>query len=123
MKKLLVFLSISFLVSGCAVVDTAKKYWPRDHDPVMFSYLVSTSLELEKVRCDDKPDWPRVQKWTRFLARYASWRNDPQSENLEGLAKHAEHMVIHGGSKGFCELGKKTAAERIEVTKEAWGGR
>jgi hypothetical protein len=31
--------------------------------------------------------------------------------------------MSHGGSKIFCEIGKKTAEQRIEAAKSAWRGR
>ena len=120
MKKILiVFFAISLY--GCAAVDTVKKYWPRDHDPVMFDHLVTVSVELEQINCD-KPDWSRVVEISNHLSRYSQWRGDPQADNLKGLLNHAERMS-HGGSKTFCELGKKTATQRIEAAKSAWKGR
>jgi hypothetical protein len=120
MKKVLIlFFAIS--LSGCAAVDTVKKYWPRDHDPVMFDNLVSVSIAVDQVDCSE-PDWSRVVIVSNQLARTAEWRADPQAENLKGLLKHAERMSV-GGSKIFCELGKKTAGQRIEAAKSAWKGR
>lgn len=120
MKKLLIIF-FAFSLSGCAAVDTVKKYWPRAHDPVMFDHLVSASVALDMVDCGH-PDWSQVVEVSNHLARYAEWRSDPQTENLKGLVKHAERMSL-GGSKMFCELGKKTAAQRIEAAKTAWKGR
>lgn len=117
MKKLLiVFFAIS--LSGCA---TVQKYWPRKHDPVMFDHLVTASIAIEMVDCGH-PDWSQVVEVSNHLSRYAAWRGDPQADNLKGLLNHAERMS-HGGSKMFCELGKKTAAQRIEAAKSAWEGR
>ena len=42
--------------------------------------------------------------------------------NLKGLVAHTDRMT-KGGSKAFCELGKRTAAQRINATKLAWQGR
>jgi hypothetical protein len=53
---------------------------------------------------------------------YVNWRQDPQQENIVGLHNHAIKMS-HGGSKIFCEIGKKTAEQRIEAAKSAWRGR
>jgi hypothetical protein len=41
---------------------------------------------------------------------------------MRGLAKHAEKMN-QGGSKTFCELGKKTADGRLSAARTAWEGR
>lgn len=120
MKRLFViFFAIS--LSGCAAVDTVKKYWPRNHDPVMFNNLVSVSIAIEQIDCN-QPDWSQVVIISNHLSRTAEWRGDPQTENLKGLLKHAERMS-HGGSKTFCEMGKKTASQRVEAAKSAWKGR
>jgi hypothetical protein len=109
-------LSISLM--GCS---TIKKYWPRDHDPVMFNQLVELDRILETVDCEG-PDWGLVVLSSAQLARYTEWRKDPQAENIKGLHAHAERMS-KGGSKTFCEIGKKTAAQRIQAAKSAWEGR
>jgi hypothetical protein len=47
MKQIaIVFLALSLI--GCS---TVKKYWPRDHDPVMFNHLVELDRILEAVDC------------------------------------------------------------------------
>jgi len=106
------------LLSGCS---TIKEYWPRPHDPVMFDNLVRVDIAIEKVNCE-KPDWTAAVAESQQLARYTEWRQDPQRENMKGLAAHTERMS-KGGSKVFCELGKKTAAQRIQAARSAWEGR
>lgn len=120
MKKLLIGLSI-VLLTGCASVDTAKKYWPRDHDPIMFSHLVSLDITIDNVDCE-KPDWSSAIAVAQHMAKYTEWRNDPQQENILGLYKHLNKMS-KGGSKVFCELGKKTSQQRINAAKTAWENR
>ena len=120
MKKLLVAFAIVSL-SGCGTVDTVKKYWPRNHDPVMFDKLVTLNIEIDKVDCE-KPDWSRSMATSNELFLYSEWRSDPQKENLKGLHDHVVRMN-KGGSKTFCELGKKTALQRIDAAKTAWEGR
>ena len=115
--KYVVALSI-VLLSGCS---TIKEYWPRPHDPVMFDTLVKIDIAVEKVDCD-KPDWSTAILEAKQLARYTEWRQDPQRENIKGLSAHTERMN-KGGSKMFCELGKKTAAQRIQAAKSVWEGR
>lgn len=112
---------IAFSLSGCAAVDTVKKYWPKDHDPVMFNQLVELSVKIEKINCD-QPDWSHAMQAAENLDRYTEWRNDPQKDNIKGLYKHTQKMSA-GGSKTFCELGKKTADQRIQAAKRAWEGR
>ena len=108
-------------LSGCATVDTVKKYWPRKHDPVMFDHLVTLSIAVENLNCE-QPDWSQIVEVSNHLSRYVAWRGDPQADNLKGLLNHAERMS-HGGSPRFCELGKKTATQRIEAARSAWEGR
>ena len=117
MRTLTVILTLT-LLTGCS---TIKKYWPRAHDPVMFDQLVAVSVAIEAVDCT-KPDWSMPVVISHHLARYVEWRKDPQADNLKGLAAHTERMS-KGGSKMFCELGKKTAAQRIDAAKSAWEGR
>lgn len=121
MKKLLTGLFIVVMLQGCASVAVVKKYWPRDHDPVMFSNLVSLDIAIDNVNCE-KPDWSAAISSSKHLAQYAEWRKDPQSENILGLHKHLEKMG-QGGSKVFCELGKKTSTQRINAVRSAWESR
>jgi hypothetical protein len=120
MKKLLIALFVVSL-AGCGTVDTVKKYWPRDHDPVMFDKLVSLNIEIEKVDCE-KADWSKTVVIATELEKYTDWRGDPQHTNIKGLKDHVERMN-KGGSKVFCEIGKKTALGRIEAANSAWKGR
>jgi hypothetical protein len=117
MKRLVLTVAMVAL-SGCS---TIKEYWPRAHDPVLFNQLVTTDIAIRHVDCE-RPDWAIAHSATEQLAQYAEWRNDPQTTNLKGLLAHTERMS-RGGSKVFCELGKKTAGQRIEAAKSAWQGR
>jgi hypothetical protein len=116
MKHLLLVAVIA--LSGCS---TIKEYWPRPHDPVMFNQLVAVDLAVEKQNCEN-PTWIEVHPIADQLAKYTEWRQDPQATNLRGLEKHVERMS-KGGSKTFCEIGKKTAKQRIDAAKSAWEGR
>lgn len=121
MKKYLTIAIMATVLSGCAVTDTVKKYWPRAHDPVLFDHLVALSVGVETQNCES-PAWNNIAPRAEQLAKYAEWRRDPQAENLRGLQKHIDRMS-QGGSKGFCELGKKTARQRIEAARTALEGR
>ena len=120
LSKTTIVLSI-FVLSGCSTIDTVKKYWPRPHDPSMFNQLVIIDTTVEQIDCE-KADWSHANIVSEQLAKYTEWRKDPQAENLKGLHAHVERMS-KGGSKTFCELGKKTAHQRIEAAKSAWEGR
>jgi hypothetical protein len=117
MKQLVLAVAVVAL-SGCS---TIKEYWPRAHDAVLFDRLVTTDIAIEKVDCEH-PDWTAAQGNAEALARYAEWRNDPQTTNLKGLLAHTERMG-KSTNKVFCELGKKTARQRIEAARTAWQGR
>lgn len=105
---------LALTLTGCSLL-------PRAHDPVMFGQLVVLSLQVEQVDCD-RPNWQPAMQQSQALSRYTAWRNDPQADNLAGLHKHVERMN-QGGSKTFCELGKRTAAGRISAARTAWEGR
>ena len=105
---------VSVVLTGCNLL-------PRPHDPVMFNQLVIVDIEVAKVNCES-PNWQPALAAGVQLSRYAEWRDDPQADNLSGLEKHLERMN-GGGSKAFCEIGKKTATGRIAAAKTAWRGR
>ena len=117
MKKLLIITSL-MIITGCS---TIKQYWPKNHDPVMFDKLVTLNIEIDKVDCE-KPDWSKPISIAAELEKYTDWRSDPQHNNMKGLKDHVERMS-KGGSKAFCEIGKKTALSRIEAANSAWRGR
>lgn len=122
MKTIFALILVS-LLSGCAVVDKVKQMWPRDHDPVLVDRWVAVSLAVERVDCAVTPTgWSDVVVPAEHLARLTEFRNDPQAKNMRGLADHAVRMS-KGGSKTFCELGKKTAGQRLAAAKSAWEGR
>lgn len=117
MKRLVLLLAL-VCMTGCS---TIKEYWPRPHDPVMFDHLVTAEVLTSKVDCE-KPNWLPVIERTEVLAKYTEWRGDPQRTNIKGLHDHAVKMG-KGGSKMFCELGKKAAIGRIDAARQAWEGR
>lgn len=118
-------IAIAFLALSLVGCGTIKKYWPRAHDPVMFNQLVELDRVLESVNCeiaDWGDEWVLLQMSAAHLARYTEWRQDPQAENIKGLHAHTVRMG-KGGSKTFCEMGRKTAAQRIQAARSAWEGR
>jgi len=121
MNKLLLGL-LFFLITSCSTiqtgVDTIKKYWPRDHDPVMFDKVVEIHIAIENLNCG-QPDYSDLIPKAIRLSRYAELRNDPQAENLKGLEAHIIKLKSNS-NKIFCELGKKTALQRLDVVINAW---
>jgi len=120
MRKILLLAAIVSL-TGCSTISTIKEYWPRSHDPVMFDHLVNVEINIAKIDCE-KPDWQPAVNRAEMLAKYTEWRGDPQRINLKGLHDHTIKMS-KGGSKTFCEMGKKTAVGRIDAARKAWEGR
>jgi len=111
-----------FLITGCSTiqssVDTVKKYWPRDHDPVMFDKVVELHIAIENLNCE-QPDYSELVPKAIRLSRYAELRNDPQAENIKGLENHIIKLRSNT-NKIFCELGKRTAIQRLDVAINAW---
>ena len=121
MKKF-ILAAVLLALTGCAsTVDTVRKYWPRDHDPVAFHQLVLIDLAVEQIDCET-PNWIPVVDMSKAQARNTEWRNDPQAENINGLYKHTLKM-FSSSNKTFCEFGKRTAQERINAVRSAWKGR
>jgi hypothetical protein len=120
LQRLLIVAVIGFTLTGCS---TIQKYWPRAHDSQLVRMWVDTKMSLDSVDCSaEQRGWNTVHSNAEKLALYTEFRKDPQSENMRGLAKHAEKMN-QGGSKTFCELGKKTADGRLSAARTAWEGR
>lgn len=117
MKKIAALVAVFGLV-GCS---TVKEYWPRNHDPIMFDHLVRAEVNITKIDCE-KPDWQPAIEQAEILAKYTEWRSDPQRTNIKGLHDHTVKMS-KSTNKTFCELGKKTAAGRIDAARKAWEGR
>lgn len=119
MKRITLIFAI--LLSGCSSIQAVKEYWPRDHDPVMFDHLIRIEFNIGEIDCTH-PDWKAASNEAALLAKYTEYREDPQRKNIKGLYDHTIKMS-KGGSKMFCELGKKTAQGRIDAARNAWKGR
>jgi hypothetical protein len=107
------------LLTGCALI------LPRDHDPVMFGYLVETKIAVDKLSCEDKEinwNWISAETTVEKLKVYTTLRNDPQAEaivKLEEALKKAKDST----NKVFCESVLKINKTRIDVIVDAWKGR
>jgi 2-keto-3-deoxy-L-rhamnonate aldolase RhmA len=120
LKRLVIAAVIGFTLTGCS---TIQKYWPRAHDPQMANMWVQTKISLDRVDCSaEQRGWDVVYVNAQQLALYTEFRKDPQAENMRGLSNHADKMS-KGGSKTFCELGKKTADGRLTAARTSWEGR
>ena len=121
MKKFILAAVLMSLIGCASTVDTVRKYWPRDHDPVAFNQLATLDILVAKVDCN-RPNWDTIVDLSTILAKHTEWRRDPQAENIEGLRQHTVKMS-ESNNKTFCEFGKKTAQQRINAVKSAWAGR
>ena len=120
LQRLILTAVIGLTLTGCS---TIQKYWPRAHDPQLVQLWVITQTNLTRVDCSaEDRGWARVADSSEQLALYTEFRKDPQAENMRGLARHTVKMA-QGGSKVFCELGKKTAEGRLSAARTAWEGR
>lgn len=118
--RIITLLVTAVLLTGCS---TVKKYWPRAHDPVLVSSWVDVKMAVDRVDCSQKDTgWSLAKDPAQRLYLLADFRADPQRDNLKGLRDHIDRMT-QGGSKTFCELGKRTADARLSAAKTAWEGR
>jgi hypothetical protein len=120
-KNSIIILILLLHITGCSSIETIQKYWPKDHDPVMFDRALTISIAIDAIDCD-KPEFTDLIFKSHFLARYAELRRDPQAENLKGLHQHFEKLRSNP-KKIFCTFGKTTAKERIAVVITSWSKR
>lgn len=116
MKKLLVLWVVAGTMTGCALI------FPRDHDPVMFGYLVDTKIAVGKLSCDDKATWSTAEITIEKLKVYTDLRKDPQADAVAKL-EDAVKKAKESGNKTFCESVLKINKTRIDVIVDAWKGR
>lgn len=121
MKNILLTLSFSLTLASCAMMETIEKYWPRDHDPVMFQQLVKLDLAIKRVDCNE-PRWISSLYVVEELERYTEWRGDPQHTNIKQLQAHL-HKLDKSKNPVFCKIGQRTATMRVGAVKQAWEGR
>jgi hypothetical protein len=124
MKRLAAIALLTVTLGGCSTVNYVKDIWPRAHDPAMVSLWVDVSYGIDQVNCANKPTgWQDVVEPAAKLAQYTDFRADPQRKNMAGLAEHVKKMADPANSKMFCELGQKTAKDRLKAARTAWEGR
>ena len=122
MRRLYITFAV-LLLSGCAAVQSLKDLWPKPYDPVLVDRWVAVSVAVSAVDCSKSPTgWADTVRPAEVLWTYADFKGEAQRENLLGLYKHTQRMT-EGGSRMFCELGKKTARARLDAAKSAWEGR
>ena len=121
MKKLIIFAALA--LAGCSTLQSLKDLWPKPYDPVLVDRWVAVSVAVDHVNCTATPTgWADTVRPAEMLWTYADFKGEAQRENLLGLYKHTQKMS-EGGSKMFCELGKKTARARLTAARNAWEGR
>lgn len=114
--KILTFISV-VLLSGCSLI------LPRDHDPVMFGYLVDTKIAVDRLSCDNKDfSWSSAEIAVERLKVYTDLRKDPQADAVVKL-EDALGKARESTNKVFCESVLKINKTRIDVIVDAWKGR
>lgn len=116
--KILAIIPI-LVLSGCALI------LPRDHDPVMFGYLVETKIAVDSLSCEGRETdftWITAQLSAQKLRVYTTLRNDPQADAVIKL-EEALDKARNSTNKVFCESVVKINKTRIDVIVDAWKGR
>ena len=106
---------LALLLTGCSFV------WPVKHDPAGAQALIQVKQTLNTVECGEPDNWKDLLKQSKFLAMYATFREDPQAKNAEQLDEALNKA--YNGSKPYCEATLKLNKTRIEVIEKAWRGR
>jgi hypothetical protein len=122
MKNLINSVLIATLLSGCAAVNTVKKYWPRDHDPALASAYVTAKLDTERLSCADKTNWAPVIYKAEWLNEYAKFREDPQQESTASIVENLNKGRTTQSERA-CEIWLDLVKQRLVVLNKAWSGR
>lgn len=106
------------LLTGCMTF-----IMPRAHDPVLFGNMVDVKILSTNLSCDNKDHgWKEVIDSINRLKVYATYRNDPQAENIKGL--HEAVGKAHSSSNPvFCKSLLSVQQKRVDVIVDAWKDR
>lgn len=121
MTKLLGILLVSVALSGCAVVDKAKDYWPRAHDPAMVSTYINLEILMENVTCENRYSIANTITTADWLNRYAVFRNDPQKVTTEAIASNLKKAL--DSSEAACKRYINLTNINMKILKESWSKR
>ena len=120
MKIIATFL-IAVSLSGCAVIDKVRDYWPRDHDPVLASMYINLDRELEKASCDKQERFGPLVDAADWINRYAEFRNDPQKVATKNVRDNLEKAST--SSEAVCKRYLNLTKINMKLIRDSWSGR
>jgi hypothetical protein len=121
MTKLFGILLVVATLSGCAVVDKARDYWPRDHDPALVSTYINLEILMENVSCDNRFTVVNTITTADWLNRYAVFRNDPQKVTTEAILSNLKKASE--SSEAACKRYVNLTNINMKILKESWSKR
>ena len=119
--KIIVTLLFTAVLSGCAVVDQVRDYWPRDHDPVLASMYINLDRELEKSSCDRQERFSPLVDAADWIYRYAEFRNDPQKIATKNVRDNLEKAST--SSEAVCKRYLNLTKINMKLIRDSWSDR
>ena len=119
--KIIVTLILAATLSGCAVVDKVKDYWPRDHDPALASMYISLEKELEKASCDRQDKFGPMIEVADWITRYSEFRNDPQKVATKNVRDNLEKAST--SSEAVCKRYINLTKINMKLIRDSWSSR
>lgn len=119
--KIVTFIAVAVILSGCSVVDKVKDYWPRDHDAALVSMYINLERELEAVTCGDRVSFVGAINVSDWINRYAEFRNDPQKIATKNIKDNLEKAA--SSSEGACKRYLNLTKINMTLIKDSWSGR
>lgn len=119
--KIIAALLIAVSLSGCAVVDKVKDYWPRDHDPALVSMYINLDTLLEKASCDRQEQFGPIIEVADWINRYSEFRNDPQKVATKNVRDNLEKAST--ASEAVCKRYLNLTKINMKLVKDSWSDR
>ena len=119
--KIIVALALAATLSGCALVDKVKDYWPRDHDAALVSMYINLEREIEAATCGDSVSFVGAINVSDWINRYAEFRNDPQKIATKNVKDNLEKAA--SASEGACKRYVNLTKINMKLIKDSWSGR
>lgn len=119
--KILATILFTVTLTGCAVVDKVKDYWPRDHDPALVSAYINLERELESASCTNQVGLISMVSIADWIDRYAQFRNDPQKIATNNIKVNLEKAA--NSSEAVCKRYLNLTKVNMKLIKESWSGR
>ena len=119
--KLILAISLTALLSGCATVDKVKQLWPRPHDPAMVAGFVDLEQTLTKVDCSDKTTVNNAIFKADWLNKYSYFRNDPQMVTTNSIVINLNKAAA--AEEAACKRWINLANINMKTLQKSWGSR